>query len=304
MAPILTIIIPTVCSEERAATLLRAIESALASATQESIVLVVANGPRVSEGLFRQLQDMPRVQSLRLETGSSPNAVIEGRKLIATEFFGFLDDDDELLQGASELRLQQLQQDASVDIAVINGYREVGGTLNLMMPTLQGIASEPLRTLLDANWLASCAALFRTRTVGVEVFLDPQPLAEWTWLAYRLALLKMRFCPIEEPGYVIHDTPSSLSKTQRYVESYIGLFDRMLSENPPAWASRKIVQKRCNALHDLSYRALQRGDYRQAWRLHIQSLNAVSGLKYFFFGRKIFVGAVRSALSPPADGRP
>jgi hypothetical protein len=299
MAKVLTTIIPTVCSEQRRDSLLRAIDSALASTAQESLVLVVANGPRVSDLLFQEIQRLQCVKSIRLEAGSLPNAMIEGRKLVETEFFCFLDDDDELLPGASELRLQQLQRNVHADVAVINGFRQVGGLREPHMSSLHGVADDPLRTLLEANWLASCAGLYRAHTIGVEVFLDPQPLAEWTWLAYRLALLEKRFCVVDEPGYVIHDTPSSLSKAQGYLEGYISLFDRMLNEQPPAWAKRRIVQKRCDTLHSLAERALLSGEYGQAWRFHAQSMAALGGLKYFLFGRKILKGALFAQARSP-----
>jgi hypothetical protein len=296
MSAVLTIIIPTVCSEQRRASLLRAIASALASTPQESLVLVVANGPWVSDRLYEELRDLPRVQSVRLEKGSLPNAMIAGRKLVETEFFGFLDDDDELLVDASELRLKQLQAQTDADVAVINGFRELAGRRELLVPTLRDVAAEPLRTLLQANWLASCAALFRSSAVGLDVFLHPQPLAEWTWLAFRLALLKKRLCVVELPGYVIHDTPASLSKSQAYLEGYVSLFDRMLTEQIPRWARLRILQKRCDTLHQLADRALQAGSYGAAWRFHVKSLGSHVGLKYFLFGRKIARGWLLASL--------
>jgi hypothetical protein len=294
LPPNLTIIIPTVCSEARGHLLMRAIASARASSQRPPHLLVVANGPLVSERIYAQLQKMPEVRTLRLRLGSAPHAVLEGRKLVGTNYFGFLDDDDELLPGSSDSRLEVLQQNMGTDAVVMNGYREIAGQRQLMHPHLRGIEEQPLRALLDFNWLASCAALFRTATVGADMFESPQKYAEWTWLAYRLALAERRFKSIDNPGYVIHDTPASLSKSSSYFEAYVELFDRMLSERPPAWAKRRIIQKRCATLHDLSEQALRLGNWRQALILHMRSIASPSGLKYFLYGRKIVSAAAGS----------
>jgi len=293
MASKLTVIVPTVCSEARSRSLMQAIASAHESARPAPTVLVVANGPQVCESVYARLQALPMVQTLRLDVGSLPGALLEGRKHVQTEFFAFLDDDDVLLPGSSDLRLQALQ-DATVDVALVNGYRESSGTRSLMQPNMEGIESEPLRTLLEANWFASCAAVFRSASIGVEMFENPQPFAEWTWLAYRLILAGRRFRAIEAAGYVIHDTPASLSKSSRYFESYISLFDRMLAEKPPAWARRRIVEKRCAAFHDLSNSALLAGAHRKALALHLRSLASPAGLRYFLFGRKVLLDALKS----------
>ena len=228
VTPALTIVIPTVCSEARANSLLRAIESARSSSKEPLIVLVVANGPQVSDGLYAGIEKLPDVTCLRLPDGSLPLALLAGRSHVNTEFFSFLDDDDELLPGSSDARLEVLREDPTADVSVLNGYREIAGSLTLMNPNMQGIDDAPLKMILKRNWFASCSSVFRTATVGVEMFEAPQAYAEWTWLALRLSLMNRKFVAIDSPGYVVHDTPLSLSKSRRYVESYVGLFDRML----------------------------------------------------------------------------
>lgn len=292
----LTIIIPTACRLERAAVLRRAIDSAIASCETPPNVAVVANGPNVDESLYRSLIDDERVQVFRLEKGSVPLAQAYGRRQVDTPFFAFLDDDDELLAGASDLRLARLRSDAAIDLVVMNGSYMQGGKTMAMHPNLQAIEADPLKALLERNWLASCGGMFRTASIGEDYFAGSHSYAEWTWLAFRLSMDKKCIRVIDQPGYMVHDTPNSLSKSESYFESYISLFDRMLSAPVPAYARKRIMAKRCAAQHHLSVLALGAGELDQAWSSHRSSLQFPSGWKYALYGRKILWARLKKRL--------
>ncbi len=282
----ITILIPSVCSEARHASLVRAIASAQGAASQPIRVVVVANGPSVSDSAVQAARQYG-ADVQRLAEGSLPKALAHARALVTTEFFGFLDDDDELLEGALDRRLEALHQDPKVDVAVSNGVRDLGGERQRCLPSLAGVADEPLRALLHQNWLASCAGLFRASRVGTEYFAKPHRYAEWTALAFQLCMTGRRVACVDSLDYVIHDTLGSLSKSEGFVRSYVELYEQMLQPETPAWAKAIIRSKRGAALHDLSVRALEAGRLAEAMLFHLRSLGTLEGLRYFSYGRHI-----------------
>lgn len=286
-ACLLTIVIPTTCSIARGPCLLRAIDSVKRATDLPVRVLVIANGPAVSTVVLEKVRERPEVVVLRQDEGSYPKAVALGRMNVYTKFFGVLDDDDEFMPGALGRRIDVLLKDLDADVAVSNGMREIAGVLSPMHPGLSGIEENPLRALLHANFLASCAAVFRSGSVGPEFFQQPQGYAEWTWLGFKLCIAGRKFRPIDAYDYIVHDTPASLSKSAAYHRSYVSLYDRMLSNSLPTWARRRIHAKRCAAYHELSVRALDRGEISESLSMHWRSLRPPHGLRYFLYGRHI-----------------
>ncbi len=104
LAPLITMVIPTTCYANRRESLLRAVATARAASNQLIVVLAVVNGSRVDADTLTALSEQP-VQVDRQQEGSLPIALARGRSLVQTPFFGFLDDDDELLPGALDRRL-------------------------------------------------------------------------------------------------------------------------------------------------------------------------------------------------------
>jgi len=232
------------------------------------------------------------VRVLRQAAGSLPLAVAFGRAAVQTPFFAFLDDDDELLPGALDRRLDVMVADPTVSVVVSNGYKEVSGNLVAMHPDMKGIFDDPLLRLLERNWLASCAGLYRSLTIGDHFFQQSHGYAEWTWLAFKMCAAGVRVRSIESMDYVVHDTPSSLSKLQAYDESYVLLFERMLEHDLPSLARNRIIQKRCAAYHHLSEKALERKELRAALILHCKSLYPPFGLRYIPFTRHVVRAAI------------
>ena len=103
-APLCTVIIPTLAAAERHSLLLRAIESTRRNQSPP-LVLVVINGSRRSPEVIADLRARSGLRVLQLDQASLPAAIEAGRHAVATPFFSFVDDDDEYLPEAVDLRL-------------------------------------------------------------------------------------------------------------------------------------------------------------------------------------------------------
>ena len=123
--PDVTTIIPTMAEEKRRHSLLRAIESIIAASVDPVQILVVVNGSRRSPEVLGKLRELDSVSILSLETGSLPLAILAGRRAVQTPYFCFLDDDDEYLPHAIDLRLAPMRSNEKLDFVVSNGYRGI-----------------------------------------------------------------------------------------------------------------------------------------------------------------------------------
>jgi hypothetical protein len=223
------------------------------------------------------------------EVGSAPLAVLRGRQLVRSEYFSTLDDDDEYLSGATDDKLRMMQANPNFDIVVTDGYRNVAGCDTLMYPYLDEIEKRPLHSLMRFNWLSDGNALYRSATVGSELFEESHPYGEWTWLAFKLMMANKKVGTLCTPTFRYHDTPDSLSKSEDYRSAYMSLFERMLDRAPPADIARQIKRKMSSAWHDASVAALREGDRLRALRLHLKSLFLPGGRRYLTFSRHLLL---------------
>ena len=293
--PRVTVIVPTMATRARAATLRRALDSIRASAREALAIVVVANGARADPALCDWLRTQRDIRFAHLATPSAPNAVRHGRSLVATPFFSTLDDDDEYLPDATAHKLAALAADPAADLVVSNGYRHRDGRDEPYYTDLAGVADDPLARLFAANWLHNCNALFRSARVGPEFFADYHPYLEWTWLAFRLALAGRKVAVLDVPAFRYHDTPGSLSKSRAYGETLLALYRRMLAAQPPAAVARLIRCRMGAAWHADSVRALGRGERRRALYCHLRSLCLPGAGRYLAYSRRLAPGWPRSA---------
>jgi hypothetical protein len=222
-----------------------------------------------------------------------------GRRAVSTRFFGFLDDDDELLEGAITRHLLNFEAFPSLDVSVCNGFKQFGGNYELLLDSTAGIDSDPLRALFHRNYLASCGGLFREATVGSEFFEELPPFGQWTMLAFSLAMSGKQIRMVSDPGYVIHDSPVSQSKGIAYKANYLTLFERMRQMQPPDDIIEILHNKTSDTLHDLSVEMLTAGNLREAVRLHVKSLRPIYGLRYLSYTRRLVMHAfTRVGLKP------
>lgn len=289
MAPnvFVSVVIPTMAAKEREQSLSRAIESIRCSSKSAVKIIVVVNGARADAGICHWLMAQPDIQYERLQTPSSPLAVRRGRELVQTEFFSFLDDDDEYLFGGTDLKLAAFDSHADADLVISGGFRHHDGIDEPIMTPLDHVPNAPLKSLFQYNWLCSCNALFRTNTFPPEFFAEPHPYAEWTWLAYKLALAARKIASTNEVTFRINDTPDSLSKSDAYHSTYQALYRRMLMLDPPTKIARIIRSRMSADWHDQSVRALLRGERQKAFNLHLRSLMLPSGLQYLPYTRRL-----------------
>jgi glycosyltransferase involved in cell wall biosynthesis len=284
----LSVIIPTMASAERANLLRRAIGSVRASTHQPVRIIVVVNGARSDLAMCAWLQAQPDVTLDYVAAPSAPGAVLRGRERVRSEFFATLDDDDEYLPGTTERKIALLRADPRVDFLIANAYRCRDGVDSLFHQRLPEVASDPLASLMRRNWLTSGNAMFRSAAVGLPYFQGFHPYAEWTWLAFRLALDGKRIAILDEAVCRHHDTAISLSKSQGYIQSYLPLFQRMLERAPPPAVARMIRSKMAATHHDASVAALNEGRRLAAWRHHWHSLANPGGLQYLPYTRHLF----------------
>jgi glycosyltransferase involved in cell wall biosynthesis len=288
-------IIPTLAERRRWDALRRAIASLRAStaAVDRVEIIVVVNGARWDPEVVSWLETQP-VRLVRVAEGSAPLAQLVGRQHVTAPCFCFLDDDDEYLPGAIDIRCEVLERDPAVDLVVTNGWRCSGAREAPVFQRLESVERDPLSALFDENWLASCGALFRTDRVGVEFFENYHPYLEWTWLAFRLASAGRRVAAVDVPTFRIHDTPGSASKSSSYAESERALYERMLS-----LATRDDV---CSLLRDRiqnqwsmrSIEKLGRGDVRGAWVDYRRVLAYPGAWRYGSQFVRLVIGSMRS----------
>lgn len=290
-----SVIIPTTCELSRWQSLLRAIDSVQQQAGVQAKVIAVVNGNRFDPGHYETLKTMPGLEVLYRTEGSAPLAQEAGRLAVDTPFFAFLDDDDEYLPDTLRLRLKPLLDDPGLDFTVSNGYRCVAGEDRIVIGAPESVRDHPLLALGKQNWMASCAGLFRSATVTSDLFRNPAPYMEWTYLAYRLGVgQRMQF--VDVPGYRIHESAVSLSKSQAYREAELEVLQRVLALPLPAEVTQAVRRKLGSALHDCADRHLEDGRMGPAWSHHLKSLACPNGGAWLLYSRKLLAAQILHAL--------
>ncbi len=294
-----SVIMPTEARSDRAELLRRALESVRSQPGVRAIPIVVVNGPAAEAALLAELTRSRDVQVVRLEAANLPAALRAGRERVQSPYFAELDDDDELLPGALAARVEAMEARPDVDVVVTRGYVDRQGRRELNVQDLEGFQGDPLRSLLDHNWLAPCAGLFRTATIGPEYFADVPPYLEWTYLGLRFAL-ERRILFLNRPTWVYRaDTPRSLSKMPGYVLQQSASLDRLLALPLPRDVRRGFERRRGIALHAAAGLELRAGRPRAAWRWHLRSLAAAGGWRYALYTRRLIYALVRSPADQP-----
>ena len=284
--PIASIIIPTCANDARASLLRRAIESLLRDQGGLALPVVVVNGFSYVPEVLKELRRRRDIRFLYLREPGTTGARLAARRLVDTEFFGMLDDDDEYLPGGVEIQLRPMLLDPSIDAIVTNGFRRENGTESIHYQTFSTFHLDPLGSLMDWPWLNSGGLLCRTATVSSSYLEVPRSM-ELTYMALKLALTrKLRF--IDAPTYRWHrDGPEHLSRSKYYMEGAPEGIGRMVALNPPSRIKRRLWRKRAATLHALSDWERADGNVRAAWRYHLGSLLSPYGIKYLPYTRHL-----------------
>lgn len=273
-----TVIIPTLAV--RRAALDRAIASVLGQRGIAALPLVVVNGARFDPDDVAALAADPRLRVERIAGAGVSAARLAGRRAVETEFFAFLDDDDEFLPDSLARSVARLRADPSVDVVVTNGLRDVGGVRTVCFDGFAAHTGDPARDLVRENWLASCGGVYRTAAVGADSFDGLPDYFEMTLLAFRLALAR-RIVRIDEPGFVIHeDAAERASRSVRYHLNEQAILREMEALAPDAALKRALRKKRSAALHHCATVCLEAGRRREAWTYHLRSILTGGGWRY------------------------
>jgi glycosyltransferase involved in cell wall biosynthesis len=300
--PMVSVIIPTLAQPERLPGLIRAIENVASQQGVRGLPIVVVNGAYAAAELT---QSLTRRHDLRLITRAEsglPQALNAGRAAVETPYFSVLDDDDELLPGALTTRVRALDAHPDADMVVTNGYVEGFGRRKLNVQDFCEIERDPVRTLLQRNWLRPCAGTFRTRTITLDFFEHIPAYREWTYLGLRFVLERtVRF--LSAPTFVYHtDTSGSLSKSKAYSLAGPRAIAEMQRLNPPRHIQAMLRAHLTADLHGNSERERLDGNHAAAWAWHLRCLARFGGWRYLSYTRHLLWGSVRGLVA--ALGRP
>jgi glycosyltransferase involved in cell wall biosynthesis len=289
-----SVIMPTEARPERAESLRRALQSVLSQEGVHPVPIVVVNGQSAHPPLVDELARSRDVHLIRLPAADLPGALRAGRDQVATPYFAELDDDDELLPGALAMRVEALQARADVDAVVTRGFVDHHGRREPNVADLEGAQADPLRALLDHNWLTPCAGLFRTATVGPQYFADIPAYLEWTYIGLRLSLERRILFSNRLTWVYRADTVRSLSKSRAYVLLQPAAVERLLSLPVPPDVRARLEQRLHGALHAAAALELDAGNLRAAWRWHLRSLARAGGWRYALYTRRLAAALLRS----------
>jgi glycosyltransferase involved in cell wall biosynthesis len=286
MRPVgISVVIPTACRMERAASIRRAIESVLSQENVDVELIVVVNGPTHDRGLRAELEANPALRVAYLPEPNLPAAHRHGRTMVTRPFFAFLDDDDEYLPRALETRAAEMLADPRLDVVATNGIWAPDNSPYIKRT--EGVEADPLMALLRGNWLGSCGALFRSATVSPDYFDGRTRHYEWTMLGFRLALAGRRIRFLDVPTYILNETPESLSRSDAYCRAEPPFLTSMLEFDLAPRYRKRIREKILESLHTLAGRALAAGRIGEAWGYHVRSLMRPQGFKYVVFTRHL-----------------
>ncbi len=252
----------------------RAIRSVVSQQGVTLEVLVVVNGNRIEPSLLKQLEDNSDLRVLKREEGNVSAARYHGVCSAKSEFFCFLDDDDEFLPGAMLKRLELFEEHPNADVIVTNGYTYTGrDELHVSVLSAEEINREPAMTLLKMNWFASLAPTFRKATCAASFFNIRYRYFELTYLFFVLISSGKKIVYDASLTYRrFADNPLSSSKSDAYAAFYPTFLQELYALPLEREIKRAINGKYISALNNLSGSHLSGGRMMAAWRAHLECL--------------------------------
>jgi hypothetical protein len=296
-------IVPTLADAPRRESLLRAVDSLRAAARNSRLTITaVVNGSRFDSAVLDSLARRD-VTILRVPEPSLPGALLAGRRSVDAEYFCFLDDDDEYLPSAIDARVAVMTDRPECAMVTTNGYRHVDAADSMALSQMSSIPADPLAALFRENWLPSCAGLFRSEAIPVDLFEEPHAYLEWTWLAFRIASRGSAIAVLDEPTFRIHDSASSLSKSAAYRSSHIALYRRMLGMAERSDIRESIRGRLASALSAESVARLAENRLAEAWKLHCEALACPGGWRRGSQTLRLVVASIARLAAPSSAGR-
>lgn len=285
MTPTVSVIIPTTCDARREKLLYRAIDSVMNQAHSDLYrveLLVVVNGSRVDDRVLDFVSTLP-VRLLIMEEGNVSKARYAGVQSSGSNFFCFLDDDDEFLPGALAHRLSLFED--GVDCVVTNGLVNDSRLVSERVARLAN--AEPAAAFFVQNWFASPGSMFKRGAVGYELFDMEHRYFEWTLLFFKLIAARHRIKYDDTPTYrVWQDSPGSASKSLDYSLAHASVLADILALPLGEDALATLRLKHHAALNAKSQMHLERRQRLEAWKSHLSCLKS-GGWRYLPFTRKL-----------------
>jgi glycosyltransferase involved in cell wall biosynthesis len=283
-----SVIIPTMAIAAHARLLLRAIES-LQQSVHVGAPIIVVNGSRFDAPLVEHLKALRGIRLFYREEGSQARALLFGRSVVETPYFSTLDDDDEYLPGAIDIRLSPFLHDPNIDVVVTNGYARRGDAETIDYPKFAELSAAPLEALMRCNWLQPVNALFRSETITPSYFEGMPDHLEWTYLALQFAMTrKIHF--VDTPTYRMNrDTPEAMSTSWTYLLGQPNALQRLLQLNPPPKVRRILRDRLSASLHEISDRYRREGDTGRAWTYHLKTVLSSGGYRYVAYTRHLLL---------------
>lgn len=283
----IAVLIATLASRERAAYLVRALASLRDQGCVDARPIVIVNGSGADPELVRQLARTPGLTLLERAEPSLPLALAAGRRLVTTEFFAQLDDDDELLPGALELRLRRITGSDRPDAVITNGIIRGAGGERFSIPDLEAVERCPLDALLDRNWMLPGSALFRSASLGDEIFAATPRYLEWTYVGLVLAS-RHRIALLPSPSVVHYEGHAfSVDRSRECALGRPRAFEAHLRLDLPRHVRQRLRRKRGAAWHTAAEVSRREGDAPAAWAAHLRSLCAPGGWRYVTYTRHL-----------------
>lgn len=288
-----TVVIATLCDDARGELLKRACNSVREMAGQHDYsILVVANGPRVSQKVLDWLATRKDCRVIRLRSASHPLARRVGAELANSEFLAFLDDDDELMPNSLAEKIAYFRRNPEVDVLVTDGLRVNGSMTSAIFPPPEARCPDLVETLMRAGWGASALTL-RAQNIDLSVFHTDIRHMEWTLTTLELAR-RHKFGFLDTPTYRYYeDTPDSVSKSLDHALAMPEVW-RRLSQGYAGTRYDTVVRRRYGtACHYVSWECALQGKMRDAWRLHVESLRSPGGTAFVAFSAKLVLASLR-----------
>jgi glycosyltransferase involved in cell wall biosynthesis len=283
-----SIIIPTTCESARCKLLLRAIDSIFNQSGANFEIIIVVNGDRYDSQFVSNLECQPNLKLIRLEKANVSIARYVGVRHVTSDYFCFIDDDDEFLPEAFAIRLAVFDK-VDADVVVTNGFIHADGKDNVVVTPefAKQILKNPAESFLSRNWFGTASAFFRTKSFDPEIFNISFKYYEWTYLFF-LILSKLKKIYFDEAVTYrkYEDNPMSISKTIEYIMAYPEFLLKLKCLPLEIYIKQIIHEKYITALNMQSNQEMQRGELGMAWKSHIKCLSH-GGWRYFAYTRHL-----------------
>ncbi|MEW6990617.1 glycosyltransferase family A protein [Colwelliaceae bacterium 6441] len=291
----ITVSIATTAEAKREQQLERAIDSVLSQQGCSFKLHLIINGDRFDRDLKEKLEQDQRFSCFYREEGHLPKALAYARSIIDTDYFCFLDDDDELLPDSLCRRLNGF--DVNTDVVVGNGVRRNTNTgeESISHPNFSRYQLDPLLSLFgrSGTWLSSCAGLFKTSSIPTDYFSDYIKYAEWSYLAFKVAL-KHNVGFVDHECHRVNIQSGSLSSHDAYLEGQMALLEALKGMSLPSRVSKLFSTKLTDTYHVLSVNYLKQGEKTKSWQTHLSSMRSLEGFKkYILYTRHVIIGSLK-----------